>query len=447
MQTTELKPGELLLPELTPLQWQIFECGPNSWKYPFRFRTVVAGRRSGKSFELIQECCATAAANPGCEVWYIAPTYRQAKRIAWRLLKKMVPPRLRKKTSEVELSIELINDAMICLHGAENPDHLLGSGLAGICFDEFASMKKEVWTEAVRPMLSQSRGWALFSGTPRGYNHLYDLFEKGMHPDEDEWMSFQFPTAAGGLVDPQEIEDARNDMDARMHSQEYYASFENMGGRAYYNFDRGRNVLPCDDNEQSRVLVGMDFNVNPMAAVIGRRNRNELEIFDEIVLHDSNTEAMSKEIEKRYEHRPLTNDEMKRQERIGRIEGILDKKEMSRSVKVFPDPTCRARKTSAQAGVTDLSILQNHRFHVHCPNRSYPIADRRNTVNALLFSSSGNVRLVIDPKCKHTIKSLQGMMLDETPEELSHVAAALGYLVMGEFSVLNGGVGTQRLLN
>ena len=62
---------------LKPRQWQVFTCEK-------RWRVVVAGRRAGKTFLALTELCQAAWA-PGRTVWYVAPTYKQAKRVAWKM--------------------------------------------------------------------------------------------------------------------------------------------------------------------------------------------------------------------------------------------------------------------------------------------------------------------------------------------------------------------------
>jgi hypothetical protein len=92
---------------LRPSQWTVFGCDQ-------RFRVLVAGRRFGKTYlalvELIQ-----AAWSAGRLAWYVAPTYKQAKRIAWKPLKKMTEPYWASKPNETDLRIELISGGAILL--------------------------------------------------------------------------------------------------------------------------------------------------------------------------------------------------------------------------------------------------------------------------------------------------------------------------------------------
>jgi Terminase large subunit, T4likevirus-type, N-terminal len=205
-----------------------------------RFRVLVAGRRFGKTYLALVELC-RAAWGRGRTVWYVAPTYKQAKRVAWRPLKEMTRPYWEGTPNETDLSIRLITGGTICLRGADNYDSLRGEGLDFVVLDEYASMAPAAWTEVLRPSLSDRQGKALFIGTPRGYNHFYELFEKAH--GQRGWEAFKFTTEQGGNVPFGELESAARELDERTYRQEYQASFENVGsGIVYYGFDRGGNV-------------------------------------------------------------------------------------------------------------------------------------------------------------------------------------------------------------
>jgi hypothetical protein len=177
-------------------QWKVFRGSE-------RFRVLVAGRRFGKTYLALVELC-RAAWVPGSLAWYVAPTYKQGKRIAWKPLKKMTQPYWAGKPNETELRIELRSGGTICLKGADNYDSLRGDGLDFLVLDEYASIAPEAWTEVLRPALADKQGRALFIGTPQGFNHFHELFDRARTlPD---WEAFQFTTAQGGNVSPQELE-------------------------------------------------------------------------------------------------------------------------------------------------------------------------------------------------------------------------------------------------
>jgi len=371
---------------------------------PARFRAVVAGRRFGKTFLSTVAILSAAIAEKNRNVWYVAPTYGAAKEIAWDMLTNTIPEEYIVKRNESTLTIKLINGSTISLKGAEKPNNLRGRALDFVVLDEFADMRPETWSEVIRPSLSDRGGSALFIGTPKGRNHFYDLWASGLNGAEG-WDSFQYTTLDGGNVPPEEIEQAKQDLDERTFKQEYAAEFVTYSGLIYYAFSRELSVQKVEDNSGT-LHIGMDFNLDPMSAVICLRHGQDLLAIDEIVMFGSNTDEMVSEIKTRYPDRHII---------------------------IYPDPASRQRKTSA-GGRTDLSILQNAGFSVKAKKQHPLVRDRINAVNSRLLAGDGERHLLISPKCKQTIKSLERQTYKEgtsipNKDGLDHMNDAIGYLV------------------
>lgn len=370
-----------------------------------RFRVVVAGRRFGKTFLSTYELLRAALSGNRKNCWYVAPTYKAAKEIAWDMLINSIPSEYIAKTNETSLTLYLKNGSVISLKGAEKPDNLRGRSLDFIVLDEFADMRKEAWYEVLRPSLSDRLGSALFIGTPKGRNHFYDLWTKGAD-GEAEWQSFQYTTVDGGNVPPEEVEQAKRDLDQRTYEQEYEARFVNYAGIIYYAFNREESVKKFTGHADT-LHIGMDFNLDPMSAVIAVRNGGLLHCVDEIVMYGSNTDEMVDELRTRYPDTQMV---------------------------IYPDPASRQRKTSA-GGRTDLSILQNAGFSVKAKSKHTAIRDRINAVNARLNTAEGVRQLHIDPRCKQVIESLERQTYKEGTSQpnkddgYDHMNDALGYLV------------------
>ena len=376
-----------------------------------RFVACCAGRRFGKTFTAVASLVRAAVKAPNQNVWYVAPTYGAAKEICWTMLINSIPADYIAKTNETTLTIRLINGSYIALKGAEKPNNLRGRALNHCVLDEFSEMRPETWYEVIRASLSDRQGSALFIGTPKGRNHFYDLWAKAKD-GADGWESFQYTTLDGGNVPPEEIESARSDLDERTFKQEYEAAFVTFSGLIYYGFNREESVLACGD-DNGTLHIGMDFNLDPMSAVICIRKGGKLYAVDEIVMYGSNTDEMVAEIISRYPRR---------------------------SIIIYPDPASRQRKTSA-GGRTDLSILQNAGFSVKAKNSHALIRDRVNAVNSRLLSGDGERHLFVSPKCKQTIKSLErqtykeGTSIPNKDDGYDHMNDALGYLVEYLFPV------------
>ena len=200
---------------------------------PQRFKVVVAGRRFGKTHLAIRELCYHARL-PDREVWYVAPTYKQAKMITWKKLrKKLVELKWAQKINETELSILLKNGSTISLKGADNYDSLRGIGLDYLILDEFADIDPEAWYETLRPTLADKQGGAMFIGTPKGRNWFYDLFNLGKNENDSEWRSWHFTTKDNPMIDPKEIESAKKTLSSFSFKQEYMASFDTAGSDVF----------------------------------------------------------------------------------------------------------------------------------------------------------------------------------------------------------------------
>ena len=344
---------------------------------PLRFRVAVCGRRFGKTHLALREL-AKFARLPDQRVWYVAPSYRMARQILWKKLKKkLISINWVKKINETELMIELVNGSEICLKGADNYDSLRGVGLNFLVVDEAADIDSAAWYEVLRPTLSDTGGAALFLGTPKGYNWFKDLYDAGK--TKKDWISFQFTTLDGGNVPAEEVEQARIDLDARTFAQEFLATFEKYSGIIAYAFGEHNYKTAPTLQSHTPLIIGMDFNTSPMSACIMIRTPDGLHAVDEIALYSSNTTEMIDEIKTRYPSNPIT---------------------------CFPDPAGVARKTSAN-GNTDIRLLEQAGFTVRYHRQHAQVKDRINAANSLFFKrDDGTTRFYIDPKCKHTVKSL-----------------------------------------
>ena len=373
-----------------------------------RFRVLITGRRFGKTFLALNEL-AKFSRYPKKKVWYIAPTFRMCKDIMLDpLVEKMTKHKWISKVNYSDLTITLKNKSLIQLRSSDNFNSLRGVGLDFICIDEFSDVDERAWFEVLRPTLSDKsrEGSALFLGTPRGFgNWSYNLYTR--QDNDKNWQSFQFTTLDGGQVSQSEIDQAKNDLDDRTFRQEYMASFEKYSGQIYYNFDREQNVIEQYAPTTNSIHIGIDFNIDPVSAVISEVKQDDLYVYDEIVIYSSNTDELVEEINNRYS---------------------------GKHIFVYPDPASKQRKTSA-GGRTDLSILKNAGYNVRVRNAHPLIRDRINAVNTKLKNAKGVRTLFIANNCKNVIKSIErqiykeGTSLPDKENNYDHMNDALGYLV------------------
>ena len=163
--------------------------------------------------------------------WHIFPTYSEAKDAIWRdpkMIFGMIPPEMIAKRNDSELVITFVNGSLLQLKGADNPDTLRGSGPVGVVLDEFATMKFEAW-QVIEPILRANDGWAWFIGTPKGKNHLWEFYQRGLQ-EHKEWKSFFLTADNSGLFTSDQLEETKKSMTQKMFSQEMMCDWlENEG--------------------------------------------------------------------------------------------------------------------------------------------------------------------------------------------------------------------------
>lgn len=210
-----------------------------------RFKVIAAGRRFGKTVLACIILFLEAMKNKDGIYWLVAPTYGQAKELAWNILIKMIPQEvLMKKPNESELKFSFKNGAEIHLKGADNPDTLVGRGLKGLVIDEVARIRnhRRVWEEILSPSLSDYQGWCIFISTPQGKNYFWELFIKGQKKEED-FESWQFKTEDNPYIPRSEIKAAKDRMNERYFRQEYEACFEDYTGLVWPEFEYKKHVI------------------------------------------------------------------------------------------------------------------------------------------------------------------------------------------------------------
>lgn len=384
-----------------------------------QFNVVVCGRRWGKT--LLGRDLAIMAALGGLPVGWFAPTYKVLDD-AWRALVRALAPVLRKPPDNQEYRMELLGGGALDAWSLTKPDAGRSRAYGLAVIDEAAMVMdlNQAWEAAIWPTLTDMQGSAWFLSTPRGYDDFHTLWERGQGHDPrfGAWMSWQMPSWTNPHLPAEFIEQARTTMDPRYFGQEYGASFEEMTGRVYHRFDRQLNVRADLTDTGGDLLVGMDFNVNPMSACIAVKAGDELHFIDEVELRNSNTEEMCQELKNRYPKRRLT---------------------------VYPDPSGCARKTSAPVGQTDFAIIRAAGFRLVSPNAAPPVVDRVNEVNALCANGDDPPRrrlLIKAGTCPSLIRGLtqlsykDGASLIDKSSGLDHMPDAASYLVHSEFPLV-----------
>jgi predicted phage terminase large subunit-like protein len=217
---------------MTELNVKLLPWQQTVYNSPVRFKVVAAGRRCGKSRLAAWLLIINALQAKSGHVFYVAPTQGQARDIMWGLLLELAHPII--SSSHVNnMQIKLINGASISLKGSDRPDTMRGVSLKYLVLDEYADMKPSVWEEVLRPALADQKGECLFIGTPKGRNHFYELYKYAELSDDPTYAAWHFTSYDNPLLDPNEIDTAKNSMSSYAFRQEFMASFEALGSEIF----------------------------------------------------------------------------------------------------------------------------------------------------------------------------------------------------------------------
>ena len=197
-----------------------------------RWMVLVLHRRAGKTTASLNHLQRDALRTSNARFAYVAPTYKQAKNVAWDIIKqysKVVPDI---EYNEAELSVKYPNGSRITLYGSDNPDALRGMGLWGVVFDEYSQQPSNIFTEIIRPALADHRGYAIWIGTPKGKNDFWRLYEENKR--DENWFTVLLRASESGIIAEEELEDAKRTMSSDEYNQEMECSFDASIKGAYY---------------------------------------------------------------------------------------------------------------------------------------------------------------------------------------------------------------------
>ena len=235
-----------------------------------RFRVLCCGRRWGKTTLAVEEIKGLALSK-NARIAYIAPTFQQARDIAWQMLIKELKP-ITKKINESRLELEVVNlkggTSTIALRGWEAIETLRGQFFDFIVIDEVASMRNfnVYWQEVVRPTLTDTKGQVMFISTPKGFNHFYDLF----NTKDEDYKSFHFTSYDNPFIPKEEIDKAGKEIPEDRFAQEYLADFRKTEGLVYKEFDRSRHITGEEETGRTYTdtILGIDFGYTNPSSII-----------------------------------------------------------------------------------------------------------------------------------------------------------------------------------
>lgn len=420
----------------------------------FRFAAVCCARGWGKSYmaavaaiKAVFELMELPYYVPNKMVYIIAPTYDQVTDIYYPMLMYDIGIEEHVIKASRDLGRFIFpNNVELRLISYEAVERMRGKGAYFVVWDEISSCTKgigakEAWEAVVQPCIitrwsekrahrygAVSPGRALIITTPKGYNFFYDMFN--YREFDPQWGSFHFDYNQSPLIDPVEVERIRHTIDPIEFASEYLASFKESGNNVFYMFDRKLHVTNeiGEFEEGETVHAAIDFNVGLQCTSFFAVRGGQNQWIDEIKGHPD-TETLAIAMRAKYPNNQII---------------------------AYPDPSGRARKTSAPVGVTDFSILENNGIRCLARKKAPPINDSVAAVNRQLETAAGDRNMFVHPRCQGVIKSLERTIwVDKNPdtatidksEGLEHYSDGIRYAMEYRHPVTNVGKRVARGFN
>lgn len=408
-----------------PQQWQMFTAPENGYDEIF----VVAGRGSGKT-EIAKRRLVLSLAEPKPHkhprYFYAADTTPHAKEIAWESIIELMPSDWIVDALKGKGTIKTCFDSTLLFFGLHDGDRrslpIEGKQWDGGVVDESSDCTPGVVDVSIKPALTWRNGWLYRIGVPKRHGIGASEFRKGW----EAARTGQLPGKLGlgwpssDLLPADRLRKLQETLDPKDYREQFEASWETSGGGIFWCFDEDIHVRPVSYSTNRPILVGCDFNVDPMAWVIGHASSNGINWFDELWLRDTNTPQALDILWNRY------NDHKGGWMFIG-------------------DASSRARKTSANDSDYIL-IARDERFknspggaEVAFPSANPAVEDRYASCNALFLNAAGEARMYVAPNCKHLIDDLKIRTRPQPgrklPKNVGHITDAMGYPVHALFPV------------
>lgn len=384
------------------------------WESKAYIKALVGGYGSGKSITAIKRGISLSLANAPIPIMIVSPNHEQARKTIVTDMQSILDGRrityeYKAQAKEFKIYYKGL-ESTIWIASGDRPDSLKGPNLAAAIIDEPFIQDKSVFDQMMARVRhpDATHREILLTGTPEEMNWGYDVL---LGDDADKYDSelINASTLDNKALPKEFIDSLLNSMDSKTKAAYLNGEFIDLStSKIYYGFSRSKNVKAFEYEEYKELQIGMDFNVNPMSACIFYIEDNIMYVVDEVTIDNSNTEQIASKIKdliKRYNPDQLIN-----------------------KIKVYPDPTGRARKTSAPIGVTDHTILRDNGYVVLSSPGVVAIKDSTNSVNKKL--EDGEV--IIHPRCKSLIKDFERLTHDKSKQQLeklglTHMSDAFKY--------------------
>lgn len=245
-----------------------------------RFKVLNWGRRSGKTTVISYEAMITLMGKDNSRVAYYAPTFSDAREIAWEIFKKTLHGVI-VHTNESLLEMTIKNQhggtSKLVLQGWEsvkNRDKGRGVENDLVILDEcaFYPAFRIKYDQVIEPTLLTSNGRAIFTSTPNGFNHFYQLSNDAQR--SDNWFYSHATSYDNSFNTKEELERLKKEKPEDSFAQEYLADFRKQSGLVFKEFSRqGHVYTDIEKGHIVKTMVGVDFGfTNPCGIVKVQKN-------------------------------------------------------------------------------------------------------------------------------------------------------------------------------
>jgi len=385
------------------------------------FPAMVAGFGAGKTEAAVLRSIIGKLKNPTTNRGFYLPTYDLVRAIAFprfeEALENMgIPYRLYKSPLN---EIIIPNCGKIIFRSMDAPHRIIGYEHADADCDELDTLKKDDAAEVWRRVISRNRqvkpdgspNTIGVTTTPEGFKFVYEAWK---NKPRNGHVIIQAPTYSNPHLPEGYIDNMRDQYDPQLLEAYVEGEFVNLtSGTVYRTFDRKLN--DCNDVEADgeKLYVGMDFNVENMAAIINVKRDGKPRAVNEFIgVFDTN--AMIKLLQERYPRNKLV---------------------------VYPDASGKNRKT-VDASTNDLALLRQAGFQVVVNPSNPSIKDRVTACNTAFCNAKGErIYLVNVKRCPELAKSLEQQPYDKHGQPLKdnivdHPLDAMGYFIVKDYPIM-----------
>jgi hypothetical protein len=197
----------------------------------FKYYTLNIGRQFGKSMLGLNQMLYWCINDPGCNVAWVSPVYKQSKKV-FADFEKYTQNSGLFHFNKSELTIEGMGSKIQFFSG-ERPDNIRGNTFNYLIVDEMAFCRKELWDEVLSATVLVKGKKILFISTPKGKNHFHALYMRSNY--DNRYKSFTFTSYQNPMIDAREIDERRESLPEYVFKQEYLAEFIDGGTGIFKN--------------------------------------------------------------------------------------------------------------------------------------------------------------------------------------------------------------------